>query len=275
MSALPAGLTPAIDTLRVCKVYAAFSNSPWADTADLAAAARVERRFPGIGARFRHAREFHARAALRAVECTARGVVFAAGGFPQSRGTILRPQPPNAHELAIGANPEARFAFADASLIVTAINTELLDTTPRVSACLGSLRDPEGLLAAPEIRDLPRPLHLQAQLSTHFWPADTARELVAAYGKLLPPRSVLLMTWGALAASARGRELAEMLGEVYGAPLYRHTAGDVCSWLEDAGFDILEPGVRDVRSWRAGWPHLGPESQQAPGRIMAVIARRP
>jgi S-adenosyl methyltransferase len=256
-------LMPVIDTETVARLYAAFAGCTWADTAEAEAAAAIEARVPGISARFLRARAFHARAARQAVTHAARGVVFGAPGFPLS---------PDPHEDAAHADPQAQFAYADASPLVTKVNEALLAVPGRVTACTASLRDPEGLLSCPEVAELPRPLHVQAQLAAHFWSPCAARTLIGDYARLLPDRSVLLLSWGSYAATDAGRELAAVLGEACGTKVYRHTPRAVAKWLGDAGMKVMPPGARDVRGWHMAWPEL--ERRRAAGRIVAVIAQK-
>ena len=259
---MPAGAeNPDIDTARVARVYAALADSPWADAAEREAVNGDTH--PGTRAareRIRSARRYHAAAAVAAVTRGIRGIVFGACGLPAG---------PEPHLAAAVVAPDARFVFADADPLISKINEALLGG--RVSVCTASLRDPGGLLSCPEITDLPRPLHLQAQMSMHFWAADLARELLRDYARLLPARSELLLTWTVPSGTDGGRELTAVASEIAGTPVYRHPARDVAGWLGDAGFRVAQPGPADVRGRVPVWAER--VRAQAPARVMAVTAR--
>jgi hypothetical protein len=258
---MPAG--PDIDTARIARVYAALADSPWADAAERAAVSSDAH--PGTRAareRIRSARRYHAAAAVEAVTRGIRGIAFGAAGLPAG---------PEPHLAAAAVAPDARFVFADADPIISKINEALLGG--RVSVCTASLRDPAGLLSCPEIEALPRPLHLQAQMSLHFWPPDFARELLHDYGRLLPARSELLFTWTLPSDTDGGRDLMAVASVIAGTQVYRHPAKTVAGWLDDAGFRAVPPGPADVRGWVPGWVER--ERALAPGRVMAVLARLP
>ena len=253
---------PDLDTAHIALIYAALAGSPWADAAEREAVSADAH--PGTRAareRMLRARQYHASAALKACTRGIRGVVFGACGLP------AEPEP---HQAAALACPDARFVFADAGEEVAKICDAMLGGD-HVTACTASLRDLEGMLACPEIAELPRPLHLQAQMSLHFWPAPLARELLRDYARLLPARSELLLTWTLLSDTDGGRELAAVASEISGTPVHRHPAKEVAGWLDDAGFKVMPPGPADVRGWVPLWAERA--RAQAPARVMAVTAR--
>lgn len=209
------------------------------------------------------AREFHARAARQALTHAARSVVFGAPGFPAK---------PVLHEAALAASPGARVCYADADPDVTAIREALHEDPGRIAVCTASLRDPAGLLACPEVAELPGPLHVQAQLAMHFWAPRQARGLIRDYGRLLPSGSVLLATWALPSAAPAGRDLAERAAAVLGACVYRHRPETAAGWLDDAGLSVMPPGPADVRGWGLGWSERA--RSRAPVRVMGIIARK-
>jgi hypothetical protein len=253
---------PDLDTGHIARVYAALAGSPWADAAEREAVSADAH--PGTRAareRILRARQYHASAALKAVTRGIRGVVFGACGLP------AEPEP---HQAAMTARLETRFVFADAGEEVAKICDAMLGSD-HVTACAASLRDLEGMLSRPEVAGLPRPLHLQAQMSLHFWPAEVACELLRDYARTLPAGSELLLTWTLPSDTGGGRELMAVASEITRAQVCRHPAEDVAGWLDDAGFQVMPPGPGDVRGWVPLWAER--QRAQAPGRVMAVTAR--
>jgi hypothetical protein len=261
---MPAGAArPEIDTLHIAKIYAALADSPWADAAEREAVSRDAH--PGTRAareRIRSVRRYHAAAAVKAVTSGILGIVFGACGLPAG---------PEPHLAAAAVTPDARFVFADPDPIVAKVNEAMLGG--RVGVCTASVRDPAGLLSRPEITDLPAPLHLQVQMSLHFWAPDLTRELLHDYARLLPARSELLLTWTLPSDTGGGRDLVTAASGIAGAPVYRHLAQDVAGWLDEAGFRVPLPGPADVRGLAPGWAER--ERAMAPGRVMAVTGLVP
>jgi hypothetical protein len=67
----------------------------------------------------------------------------------------------------------------------------------------------------------------------------------------------------------------EILGMFTPARTYRHTAGDLERWLEDAGLEIMEPGVMDVLVVSESGHLAGKPAAGAPGFIAGVLASKP
>ena len=229
-----AALMPGLDTGHIARIYAALAGSPWADAAEREAVAQDAH--PGTRAardRILRARQYHAAAAVRACTHGIRGIVFGACGLP------AEPEP---HTAAAVACPDARFVFCDPDPIVAKICGALPGEAGRIAVCTESLRDPGELLSCPEVAGLPKPLHLQAQMSLHFWPPKEARDLVRDYARLLAARSELLLTWTLPSDTDGGRELMAVASEISGTEVYRHPAGEVAGWLDDCGLRVMPPG---------------------------------
>ena len=254
---------PDLDTARIAHIYAALAGSPWADAVDREAVDLPAHPRPRAAReRMLSARRYHSAAALKAVTRGIRGVVFGACGLPAS---------PEPHQAAAAACPDARFLFADAAEEVAKICDAMLGNCDHVAACAASLRDPEGMLSCPEVAGLPRPLHLQAQMSLHFWATELACKLLRDYARLLPRRSELLLSWTLPSDTEGGRRLTEIASEISGTQVYRHPAKEVAGWLDDAGFRVAGAGPGDVRGWVPMWAERA--RAEKPARVMGVTAR--
>lgn len=255
----------------IARLHNAWAGGRWADAADRELVAELERQAPGTARLVRATRKFHRRAALWAVtDGGAAGVVFVPAGLEAD---------PEPHEDALRASPSARFVYADPDEAVTLINeTFIVSTDPRIAVCTASSRDPAGLLGdpenevpgVPEVRAImgvarDRPISVQMQMAVQFWPADIAASHIAAYGRLLPRRSSLVLSAG-IAGAAPG-EWLEKAGA--GGRLYGHSPEDVAGWLEDAGLVMTGP-VRDVRAWRPD----GRNGRDLAGRAERAFCRR-
>jgi hypothetical protein len=223
----------------------------------------VEERFPSVPVHMRAAKKFHLRAARWAAEEGISRFIRAGAVTWQADGNVhdaAREVIPGAEVIYVNRNPEAH-AWAQA----------LLAADPGVTAVRGALSRPAGLLAAGPVAEMlaaGEPVCLIIGMALHFTPPAKAREITAAYAGALPPGSVLVMS---LALLDRSPEADRLLAMFTPAPLYRHTARDVASWLGDAGLEIAPPGVTDVRvipghSWAAS--ELPP---RAPGVTVGAL----
>lgn len=270
---------PGMDTLRIARLHNALYGGHWADGPERAAAEEIGRMYPAtrkkdasqggaVAGQMTAARLLHARAATWAVTAetdTARGVVFAACGYPCD---------PDPHTEALARAPLARFVFADLDPGIVLVNRAGPGREPGVSACQASARDPEGLLRHPAVQEIGGPIQLQVQLAAHWWPPSLARQLVAAYARLLPPRSTFILSLGVPVRSGGGEKFAAMLEETAGVPVYGHGEDEIASWVTDAGLELPPRGVKAVRAHGRPWAAMLGKAG-APGRIVYVSARKP
>jgi hypothetical protein len=270
----PAG----VDTGRIARLRCALAGpASLANVEDRAIADWLLAHDPHVATQLAGALGLHGRAARWAVENDgAAGVVFAASGLPCG---------PAPHEDAAEAVPAARFAYADIDPECVLMR-QATHPGPRVSAVRASARDPEGLLSAPEVKAIGDRLSLQLQLCAHGWTPPQARELVAAYGRLLLPGSSLVMSLWVPDGTPAGTAFMGVLEGALGCRLYAHTTASVAGWLGDAGlvvtehgvvFDdagrvVTERGVIDARAWPGGeWPAMRGRPR---GRVVAAAARK-
>jgi O-methyltransferase involved in polyketide biosynthesis len=161
------------------------------------------------------------------------------------------PTAPSTHELARLEVPDARVAYLDTDPIVL---SHLRGVPIREQAGLtiadGDVRDVAPVLdKIADGIDLSAPACLIMAALLHFFPADTARSLVARYVAALAPGSYLVLTM----ALASGPPAERFLARYNKGPnrLYQHSAADFASFFCD--LPLLPPGVADARAWRPGW----------------------
>jgi hypothetical protein len=158
----------------------------------------------------------------------------------------------NIHQLAQRHNPGAKVAYVDNDASVLVHSRALLDGVPGVTLLPGDLREPEAILAAPDLTaviDFSRPVALLMTLVLHFVPpADDPYGLVAAYRDALCPGSFLVLSH----VTGDDREPG-MLGGVdayenASAPLNLRTRSQVQEFFN--GFNLIDPGVVFLSQWR-------------------------
>jgi hypothetical protein len=147
----------------------------------------------------------------------------------------------NVHQLALQHNPG-----------VLAHSRGLLHGVPGVAAIAGDLREPDRILADPELAaliDLARPVALSMTLVLHFVPPDDDPYAhVTRFRDALCPGSFL----GLSHVTGDGRELGTLAGigayENASAPLILRTRSQVTEFFN--GFQLIEPGVVLLSQWR-------------------------
>jgi len=226
----------------------------------------IEERFPSVAAHVRAARMFHVRAARWSAENGVTRLIAAgvAGWKPGMRNLCdaAREVAPGAEAVYVHRLPEtharARAVLLDAGLGSVRARVEFPD---------------EILSAAPVTAMLAegKPVALHLAMTLHFAPPGEAGKQVARYAAALPSGSVVAVSVAIVDDSPRASELLALFTP---APVCRYTAADVAAWLEqDAGMELVPPGVRDVRALPGGaW---APGERRAPGMTAGALAVKP
>ncbi|KAB8166274.1 SAM-dependent methyltransferase [Streptomyces sp. 3MP-14] len=221
---------------------------------DRDAGEQITRVYPGIVRTARYQRMFLARA-----------VRFLAGeaGIRQflDLGTGL-PTVDNTHEVAQRVAPDSKIVYVDNDPLVLAHARALLTSTPegRTAYIDADVRTPERVLEqAAEVLDFSRPiavtmLGILGHIPDEDRPGDLVRQLVAP----LTPGSYLAISDG-----TNTNDTLNAATDNYNARL----AGDYTLRSPDEvreffdGFELLEPGVVTIESWR---PELPPLKEEPP-----------
>ncbi|MCX4749367.1 SAM-dependent methyltransferase [Kitasatospora sp. NBC_01287] len=183
----------------------------------------------------------------------------------------------NTHEIAQRVQPDARVAYLDNDPIVLVHSRALLAGASHGSATViqADLRDPAGILASPEIRellDLGRPVALLLFAILHFVDEDSdpygiVRTLVDA----LPSGSYLALSHGT--ADFATPDQARRGPAVYCAATERLTLrgkDQVAKFFD--GLELVEPGLVTVPLWRPEQPE---QEGDASTGIWGAIGRKP
>ncbi|WP_371478494.1 SAM-dependent methyltransferase [Kitasatospora sp. NBC_00315] len=182
----------------------------------------------------------------------------------------------NTHEIAQQVNPQARVVYVDNDPIVLTHARALMAGMGRgrTDVLQADLRDPAGILAAAQVKDLidfDRPVALVLAAVLHFLPEEEkpyaiVEELLAA----LAPGSHLVLSHGTadfLPAAVRERVTGVYTRAT--APLVGRSRTEVAGFL--TGLELLEPGVVTVPLWR-------PEDEPAEGAdrvsMYGAVARK-
>ncbi len=180
------------------------------------------------------------------------------------------PVTPSVHQAAREARPAARVAYVDVDAVVLSHARALLATSDGVTAVAADLRDPEAVLANPELRtviDPARPVCVILGAVLHFLDADAARAVTAGYAQLMAYGSCLVISVASFDDDTLGKQLAE---EYTAAAWYNHTPADITSFF--TGLELVGPGVTEAQAWRAWMPE--PVLRHREGHVLAGVAQR-
>jgi hypothetical protein len=167
----------------------------------------------------------------------------------------------NVHEVAQAATADARVVYVDNDPMVVAHSRALLagDNTIVVQA---DLRDPDSILAHPDVRqliDFDQPVALLLTAILHFFPDDQDPVgIVARFRDALPAGSHVAISHGTRdiperpdltpEAMAEMGERVERLYQLTTSSLVTRTRAEVERFFD--GFDLLDPGVVEIQRWR-------------------------
>lgn len=166
----------------------------------------------------------------------------------------------NTHDVARGADPDAKVAYIDNDPMVIAHARALLATTEGVVAIPGDMRQPAAIMADPQLAhiiDLAAPVCVMLSGVLHFLDADRAREVATAFTRAVVPGSYLVISVGTGQA-----EVAQPFTAAYTpARLYIHSPDQVMTFFD--GLDLVPPGLVPVRGWEGGTRPRPVSSQRA------------
>ncbi|MFC0039864.1 SAM-dependent methyltransferase [Actinomadura rayongensis] len=176
----------------------------------------------------------------------------------------------NVHE-AVG--PGARVVYVDNDPAVAAHGRALLATAPGVRFIEADLREPEAILARPDVNellDLREPVAILFVSVLHFV-ADTAEtaRIVATCRDACAPGSHLVLSHLASDAFPDEMARAERVYQGTNVPLGARTRAEILSFF--AGFELLEPGLVGPNAWR---PEPGPPDTERFAGLVGVGVRR-
>ncbi|MFC9326821.1 SAM-dependent methyltransferase [Kitasatospora sp. NPDC057015] len=183
----------------------------------------------------------------------------------------------NTHQIAQEVHPDARVAYLDNDPIVLVHGRALLAAASQGSATVvqADLRDPDAVLATPEVRrllDAGRPVGLLLFAVLHFVDdEDDPHAIVRRLVDALPPGSHLALShatgdFTAPEAAAKGPAIYRAAS----AQLTMRTRQEVLGFFD--GLELAEPGLVTAPLWR---PDRDPAPTDAEVAIWAGVGRKP
>jgi O-methyltransferase involved in polyketide biosynthesis len=207
-------------------------------------AARVAEVAPLVVAAVRANRAFVRRATAFLAESGLEQYIDLGSGLPTGE---------NVHEIAGRIREDARVAYVDNDPVVQVYARALLADSGRTIVVEGDVRDPERLLADPDLLahiDFRRPVAVILAAILHFVPdeQDPAR-IIRVFREVMAPGSALVITHAVEGRHDDGagvREGARIYSES-AAPLVIRSLEQVATWFD--GFTVVPPGVANADTW--------------------------
>jgi O-methyltransferase involved in polyketide biosynthesis len=228
--------------------------------ADREVAAKLLQAYPLVALMARENRMFLVRAVGYAARQGITQYIDVGAGLPTA---------PNTHEVAQAEDASARVVYVDNDPMVLSHAQSLLAKHDGVAAVAGDLRDPDTILASPELTaliDLARPVCVLLASVLHFVDEPTARHVSGAFARRMAPGSYLVVSVGVGSA-----EFQAELGPLYTAGnAYSHSPEQVAGFF--AGLELIPPGLVDAVGWQSEWEP--PPRSQREGFMLAGMARK-
>ncbi|GAA3165326.1 SAM-dependent methyltransferase [Planomonospora alba] len=263
----PAGIDPTVPS--VARMYDYFLGGKDNFASDREAGDRLMQIIPGVRETARANRAFLRRAVTEIAGRGVRQFLDIGSGLPTQE---------NVHQVAHRIAPDARTVYVDNDPIVMAHGRAILADNPHTSVVQADMREPEELLAHPEIRariDFGEPVAVLLLAMLHFIPEDAAAEaVVATVRKALAPGSHLVLSH-IHAGDTPAEDTARATG-VYRATsagsITTRTPGHLAAYVD--GLEVLGPGIVPVEAWRPEFEEDAVPDFSRPG-ILGVVARVP
>ncbi|MGH3585427.1 MAG: SAM-dependent methyltransferase [Pseudonocardia sp.] len=212
---------------------------------DRAAADASVRLWPGMRVHMREGRAFMHRVARHLAEQGVRQFLDIGTGIPTS---------PNLHEVVQAVVPDARIVYVDNDPTVLAHARARMASSPqgRTAYVHADVREPDALLAAPQLRDtldLSQPVALTLIAMMHFVvDDDEAHHVVGKLVGALAPGSHLAASIATDDFAPTTLARVQHVYEAYGETLRWRTKAQAEGFF--AGLDVLEPGLVQMHKWR-------------------------
>jgi hypothetical protein len=180
----------------------------------------------------------------------------------------------NVHEVAQGLAPQTRVVYVDNDPVAVAHSRSILGEDPRTAVVQADARDPESILAHPDVTrtlDLARPVGILMVALLHFVSAEeNPTSVIGRFLGAVAPGSYLALSH---ATADHDPVAAEQLVRLYQktkTPVTMRSRAEVEALLE--GFDLVEPGVVYLPQWRPD-PGRPVEQDPSPFSMFAGVGR--
>lgn len=175
------------------------------------------------------------------------------------------------HEVAGEIIADPRVLYVDYDPGVIALSRRIIQV-PKVTAAAYDVRDPDRILASPELAELidwSEPVAVLMVAVLHFVEdSETATRIVASFRERMAPGSYLVLSHACFGENPDGGQRAAGGWSRAKSPLTIRTQQEIRSFF--AGLELASPGLVSVQEW--GTPSPAPKGQAV---VLAGVARVP
>ncbi|MGN6794570.1 MAG: SAM-dependent methyltransferase [Streptosporangiaceae bacterium] len=171
------------------------------------------------------------------------------------------PTQENVHEIAQKHDPEARAVYVDNDPVAVAHSRQILGDRPRARVIESDLRDPDSVVDHPDVAsliDFSEPVGLLMISVLHFVPdSDDPVGVVARFASALAPGSHLVISHATHEPAPEAAAQVHDLSTTATASIHPRAREEIMRYF--SGFDLVEPGLVYLSSWRPDEPPTSPE----------------
>jgi S-adenosyl methyltransferase len=180
----------------------------------------------------------------------------------------------NVHEIALEEDPRARTVYVDHDPVVLAHARDLLSAEFRAVTIQYDMREPDAILADPELRamlDFGQPVAVLINSMLHFIPdKDDPAGIMARLLAPFPAGSYLTLTHATADESPEVNQAAKVFDEAT-TRMFVRTYAEVMNLIR--GLELVEPGLVWTPLWRPGPGDVLPEDPRE-AHYYALVARK-
>jgi len=171
------------------------------------------------------------------------------------------PTQQNVHEIAQKHDPEAKVVYVDNDPIAVAHSRQILWDRSRARVIEGDLREPDSVLDHPDLTsliDLNQPVGLLMISVLHFVP-DSGEPVSAVdrFARTLAPGSHLVIAHATHEAAPEAAAQVHDLSTTATASIHPRAREEIMPFF--SRFDLVEPGLVYLSSWRPDEPPADPD----------------
>ena len=185
-------------------------------------------------------------------------------------GSGIPTTPPSVHETAWTVAPDARVAYVDNDPVVVAHSKALRDVAPTLTSVYGDITRPEAVFDDPEVNgllDFDRPVGvLLVSVLQNVTDDAAAVDIVGRIADRLAPGSYLSLAHISTRSDPAAMDGVIRSAKMSGYPTTLFRDDDSVRALFDR-FDLVEPGLVDIKDWRPDVEGVKPVSIKLVGAV--------
>jgi hypothetical protein len=168
-------------------------------------------------------------------------------------GSGIPTSPPSTHDTARELEPDARVIYVDHDPVVVTHNRALRAISPGLVAISGDVEQPDSILASTDVIEQidfrePVGVLIFSVLQT-VGSYERAQQIVRSFAARMAPGSYLAMSHASTHSDAEAMAHVHKTSRETGYPPVAFRDSEQILGFFD-GFDVVEPGLVDVRDWR-------------------------